>query len=40
MKNIPRISVDADIKSGVAISTSRDVAHYLNKEMETYFSSG
>lgn len=35
MKNIPRIFVDADIKSGVAISASRDVAHYLVRVMRT-----
>jgi 16S rRNA (uracil1498-N3)-methyltransferase len=35
MKNIPRIFVDADIKSGAAISASRDVAHYLGRVMRT-----
>ena len=35
MKNIPRIFVDADIKSGVTISASRDVAHYLGRVMRT-----
>lgn len=35
MKNIPRIFVDADIKSGTAVPASRDVAHYLGRVMRT-----
>ena len=35
MKNIPRIFVDADIKSGTVVPASRDVAHYLGRVMRT-----
>ena len=35
MKNIPRIFVDADIKSGIAVPVARDVAHYLGRVMRT-----
>lgn len=35
MKNIPRIFVDADIKTGIAVPVARDVAHYLGRVMRT-----
>jgi 16S rRNA (uracil1498-N3)-methyltransferase len=36
MKNIPRIFIDADIKTGASIPASRDVVHYLGRVMRTH----
>ena len=35
MKNIPRIFVGTEIKSGIAMPASREVAHYLSRVMRT-----
>ena len=35
MKNIPRIFVGDEIKPGIAVPASRDVAHYLGRVMRT-----
>ena len=36
MKNIPRIFIGDDIKSGMIIPAPRDVAHYLTRVMRTH----
>ena len=36
MKNIPRIFIGDNVKSGVIIPASRDVAHYLTRVMRTH----